>query len=189
MAAHNDYVDALRLSDEQQAAIIDELEVASHDVPEAKLRKSERHRYVVREGILVQLENSATQFVVRPRNISAGGLSFLHGSFIYNGTHCRVTLKTVDGEKVLASGIVRRCRCVHGRVHEVGLQFTNPIEVENFVVGIRKPVSAAESTNDHDYIATDVVELAQQLQELALDQVPRDQLYRKLAELVALLRR
>ena len=185
-------VDSLRISEEEQRAIVAELESACRTPRAADKRRARRYRYSVREGLRVEVEGARAAFVVRPRNLSTGGVSVLHGSFLYPGTGCAVTLRAIDGRQVRVPGRVVRCRCVRGRVHEVGVQFDDPIRVEDFlaVTEAEHPESdsPADAASDAGYPSARVVELARQLQELAAAEAPRQQLYRKLAQLVALLR-
>lgn len=192
MWKRDDHVDALRIPPVEQQQILNELETADRVAPEAVLRKTPRYRYAVQEGIAIEPEGLTASFVVCPRNISAGGISFLHGSFLYPRSACRLTLRTVDGEYVIAAGCVVRCRCVRGRVHEVGVQFAEPIDVEDFVVakeGAPPPASATTVSGCEvtEYPAAAVVDIARQLQELARDGAPREQVLRKLAQLATLL--
>ncbi|MCH7813722.1 MAG: PilZ domain-containing protein [Planctomycetes bacterium] len=74
-----------------------------------------------------------SEFLVRPCNISAGGLSLEHGGFIARGTGCFITLKTSDGQPVRVHGSILGCRCVGGRIHDVGVKFEKSIDVARFV--------------------------------------------------------
>lgn len=72
------------------------------------------------------------RYVVPTRNISRAGLSILTNQYIYPRTSCRVHLfGEADTEHAVAASVVR-CRYLPGtgRLHEVGLRFDNPIEVE-----------------------------------------------------------
>lgn len=187
------HIDTLRISFHDQQKILDELEAAALAEPQAVMRAAVRHRYAVQDGIVIEPEGTAASFVVRPRDLSASGISFLHGSFLYPKSACRVTLRTIDGECVIADGHVVRCRCIHGRVHEVGMRFTEPIDVENFVVAEEETPPAAPNGTDarHDpagYATADIAKLAQQLQDLAVAGAARELLLRKVTQLALLLR-
>jgi hypothetical protein len=139
------YFDTLRLSETERQAVVEELD--RQDAMSAGGRRGDsRWKYNVPEGILVHFQHAAAyhfQFLVIPRNISKGGLGLLHGGFVYSGTRCVARLRTIDREFVLAAGRVMHCRCVRGRIHEVGVQFDEPIDVENFVrVGHAQPCRA-----------------------------------------------
>ena len=153
--------------------------------PQSKRRRHARYRYPVRAGIAIEVEGARSKFVVRPREISDGGLSFLHGGFLYPGSACTAILKTIDGEEVLVRGKIARCRVVRGRTHEVALRFDNPIDVKDFVNigqhGVRPADVEPETASAIDYPPTKVIELAHRLQELAAERAPRPQLQRRVA--------
>lgn len=63
------------------------------------------------------------------RNLSSGGLSFLHSTFMHNGTRCIVHLPRLTGDTAPIAGAVVRCRHYRGHVHEVAVSFDQPIEL------------------------------------------------------------
>lgn len=183
-------LDALRLSEADQRHILHELDEAAVHPNREDLRATRRYRYVVREGLILQVDGAPVHFVVRPRNISAGGIAVLHGSFLYPGTACGIALRGLDGRTLLVNGRILHCRCVHGRAHEVNIRFVQPIEIEKFVdarqarlVTTRDPVSAQGPA---DYSSAQIAQLARQIEELARDRVPRDRLHRLVMQLAAL---
>jgi hypothetical protein len=180
-------VDALRLSEEEQQFILGELDRVIRAPTGRDLRQNPRYRYVVREGVHIEVEGSSSRFIVRPRNLSAGGISFLHGTFLYPGAACVTSVKTLNGEPAHLAGRIVRCRCVHGRIHEIGVQFQERVDVGRFIVLASARVKQPEAGHEI-YEPGEVVRLALEIQDLALRQVPRQQLFRKIAELVELLR-
>jgi hypothetical protein len=72
-------------------------------------------------------------FVVRSRNISTGGLGFVHNAYVEAGTHCAVALQSADGYGMIASGRIAWCRRIDMEAFDVGVSFDEPIEVEPFV--------------------------------------------------------
>ncbi|MEM9167080.1 MAG: response regulator [Planctomycetota bacterium] len=74
------------------------------------------------------------EFRVAARNLSNGGVSLLHNSYIYPGTECEVDLPT-HGEKELISigGTVNRCQHISGVVHEIGMGFKEPVDTRHFL--------------------------------------------------------
>jgi hypothetical protein len=189
----NDCVDALRISDAERQAILKELEDADNADPKSARRNDKRYPYSVREGLILEIEGATARFIVRPRDISTGGLSFLHGSFLHPGRACVMVLKATDGERVLVSGRIIRCRCFRGRIHEVGMQFEKPIEVESFVHVPEPPAAlpappAASALPTTPYNAEELLLLIGQFQTLVSSTASRDQLFEKLARMIALLR-
>lgn len=181
-------LDALRLSEADELHVLQELEEAAAHPVSSDLRASHRYRYHVREGLLLQVPGFPVQFIVRPRNLSTGGVSVLHGSFLYPGTTCTIMLKTIDGEQLCIDGRIIRCRCVHGRAHEVNIRFDKQIEIENFIdMRQARLVDGAESSAASVYPSSQVARLARRLEELATEGAPQEQLARVVTQLVALL--
>lgn len=185
-------VDSLRLSDKEHAALLAQLErdAAGRHTPD--LRHSTRYRYTVREGLVYVLEGCNTNFLVRPRNLSNGGCSVLHGSFVYPGTGCTIVLRMLDNRSVLTPGRVVRCRCVRGRVHEIGIQFDRGIDIDDFVevddaLELGPEETESESSATLGYAPERIIALARQLQELAVVESPALHLKRKLEQMLAVL--
>lgn len=97
-------VDSLDISEEEQRAIVAELMSTCRTPQAADKRWATRFRYSVREGLQLEVEGPQAAFVVRPRNLPTGGVSFLHGSFLYSGTGCAVTLGAIDGRRCARPG-------------------------------------------------------------------------------------
>ena len=72
-------------------------------------------------------------FNVACRNISRGGLAFLHSAFLHQGTRCSVTLNHPNRGEVTVDGWVARCCHRSGMIHEIGMTFAEPIEVREFL--------------------------------------------------------
>lgn len=70
--------------------------------------------------------------MVCTRNLSAGGMSFMHGGFLHSGTDIRVALSTNDGSVKTLLGKVRTCRLITRNIHEVGVEFNEKIDAEMF---------------------------------------------------------
>ena len=190
MSKHQESIDTLRSSDRKVRAVLARLE---HEPPPClgDRRAARRYPYLVGESLDLQIEGEPTRFVVRGRDISAIGISFLHGTFLYSGQRCTVTLRTIDGERVLVSGQVVNCRSAQDRIHVVGLAFDDPIDIVNFVHLPEKPQAgrenAAEPGPEPDYPAGQVVELARRLQGLAIGKMPLADLQQTVATLLPLL--
>jgi hypothetical protein len=128
-------LDSLRLNDRQAQAILQQMNQAAQD-SSAEVRENRRIATEGNATVVVELlgfGNSPTAFLVRPRNISTGGIGFIHGAFVYNGTPCAVTMRALDGRTVRLLGKTVRCRHIAGRVHEVGVALEQPIVLSEFV--------------------------------------------------------
>ncbi len=73
-------------------------------------------------------------FQVIPMNLSACGIGFLHGAFLYPGTTCDIMLTNLESKSELIRGEITRCELAKGRIHQVGVRFAAPIEVTRFMM-------------------------------------------------------
>ncbi|HZW10814.1 MAG TPA: PilZ domain-containing protein [Phycisphaerales bacterium] len=103
----------------------------------AAAAKRTHARWPFRHGsIRLTLEHpggSLADVLVACRNLSRGGAGVLHGAYVHVGTRCTVHLPQDDGKVAAHSGTVVRCIHVSGRVHELGICFSRPIELAHFV--------------------------------------------------------
>lgn len=76
---------------------------------------------------------SSVGFRVACRNLSRGGTSVMHNSFVHTGTPCAVTLPRLDGTAEVVRGKVVRCVHVSGIVHELGILFDEPVRLADYV--------------------------------------------------------
>jgi hypothetical protein len=72
-------------------------------------------------------------YLVFARDLSSQGVSVLHGVFVAPNTRCLLTIRTLDKEPMQLPGLIRRCRLVGGRVHELGVKFDQPIDPRSFL--------------------------------------------------------
>lgn len=144
----NDCIKVLKISnaEERELVLILEGEEQTTDC-----RRHRRYLYIMGAGLpmrVYQPGGSISEFIVVPRNISAGGLAFLHGGYLHAGTLCMVKLKGLDGCEAISTGHVVRCRYLCGRVYDIGLLFENDIQVGDFVkisgADVVPPEQAAE---------------------------------------------
>ncbi len=87
------------------------------------------------------------RFLVVTRNISGGGLAFVHGSYVHPGTRCHITLPECDGGRAVLKGVTVSCRHVSGMLHEVGLRFDARIDVRRFIADT-KPTTDDDAALD-----------------------------------------
>ena len=129
---------SLKLSEAQWEQLIDQLEAGrGPTVPATRDRRDldiKRHRHVRRAALRVQHPSGpATSHLVRTRNLSSGGVGFIHSTFLYGNTPCHIALQTRYRESVALSGKVMWCRHVAGQGHEIGMSFDQMIEIDEFI--------------------------------------------------------
>jgi hypothetical protein len=126
----------LRLNDGELREVLQWVESAGGEGKGRHYRRSERLRLTIRRALL-QVERAdrpgILAFIVAPIDLSDSGIGFLHGSFLYPGTRCAISLRADDGTLLTAAGLVVRCRMVTGHVHDVGVRFEAQQRIESFV--------------------------------------------------------
>lgn len=99
----------------------------------AERRNDERVAY--RRACLIELTQPTGNVVklrVPTRNLSRGGLAFLHNSYIHGGTRCCVHLVNTHNRPVRVEGTVTRCEYLESGIHHVSVCFQQPIDVKTF---------------------------------------------------------
>ena len=89
-----------------------------------------------RESIEVRVVHpggNVVSFRVACRNLSRGGISVLHNSFMHAASECHVMLPHPFRGVVDVPGTVVRCLHRGGVVHEVGISFRTPINAREFL--------------------------------------------------------
>jgi CheY-like chemotaxis protein len=132
------YRDLLRLSDTERKLVLDRLdggglsrEGQSGGSPRGSEKRKQRRWAYRAERIGITVEHpggGVARYLVSARNLSAGGLSFLHGGFLHPGARCRLNLLRLDGQDEPIDGTIASCRLVEGRIHEIGLKFDRLID-------------------------------------------------------------
>ncbi len=125
----------LRVSVREIAELLQRLNDGTHAV-RLERRRTPRVPYHGPARLCVLLENEPRgrrTYAPVPRNLAHGGISLLHGKFVYGGTNCMVGLHSLEGQIVPARGKVIWCRLITGHVHELGIQFDEPVELAEFV--------------------------------------------------------
>ncbi|MFM9958556.1 MAG: PilZ domain-containing protein [Phycisphaerales bacterium] len=121
------------LSDAERVRILDDLD-QSDARKGSNRRKWPRLEYRLR-GVPVKIEypdGSSAKVLVPTRNISCGGVSVLLTSFLHIGTKITVGLPDLKGSHRACAGKVAFCRFIAGRIHEIGVCFTEVIELNDF---------------------------------------------------------
>jgi len=67
------------------------------------------------------------------RNLSGTGIALLHNSYVHIGTNCNVHLPLLERGTTNVAGKVTRCRHVKALIHEVGIKFTTPVNIRDYV--------------------------------------------------------
>lgn len=126
----NVFRDITRLKGRQRSELLDRLDHSSQKPKKSSRRAHQRLTYRAQDvAITISHPGGGMgRFLVCARNLSAGGMSFLHGSFLHTGTEVQVLLTSQAGAPKLLQGGVRSCRHIGAHVHEVGVQFREQID-------------------------------------------------------------
>ncbi len=112
------------------------------DRPEVGVAPSKRRRSFLRwpyrrEAIALDVERAdgpTNRMMVATRNLSRGGVSVLHNTYLHAGTRVAITLSHPLRGPVSLRGKIVRCAHRSGVVHEIGIAFDQPVNAREFVV-------------------------------------------------------
>ena len=128
--AQESFHNHLRLKPDERSKLLCRLD----DAPTGRVGR-DRRRYKRWEfrlsdiAVLVQHPGGGVgRYLVCARNISAGGVSFIHGGYIHPGSECKIVLPRRDGAPLPVNGEIVYCRHVEGSYHEVGVRFTQEVD-------------------------------------------------------------
>jgi CheY-like chemotaxis protein len=131
------HVNLLRLDERQRAEVLRRLDPGGSAGRARDHERRREPRWIFRRSdVVVELEQpggSLSRFLVLARNLSANGLAFIHGGFVYSGTRGQVLLPRVEGPSQLVGIAVVGCRHVDGPLHEVRVQFAEAIQPREFL--------------------------------------------------------
>jgi CheY-like chemotaxis protein len=138
---NEEYTKLVKLDESQREALLNRMDRSEAMEGHGPMRKAVNRRHDKRwdyrdTDIAVVVEHpggGVSRLLVCARNISAGGMSFLHGGFLHPGSRCRLTLRQTDGRNVPMSGKVVTCRHLERTIHEIGLQFEKRIDPRQFI--------------------------------------------------------
>jgi CheY-like chemotaxis protein len=140
------FMDHLRLSSDQRRKLLGHLDRS----PGKQLKKC-RRRHPRWEYRALDIAVSVThpggghsRLLVCSRNLSAGGISFLHGGYLHAGSECTVVLMRRDGVAITLAGVIRHCRYLQGTCHEAGIQFDHEIDPHAILL----PSNLSEAANE-----------------------------------------
>ena len=132
-AVAKEEVSTLRLSPMEVERLKRELESTPNG---ASVKRAFKRWPFESRSIRVEIQHpggAATTLNYVPRNISREGMGLLHSSFVYTGTRCTVYLPHPTRGLVALGGSIVRCRHFRGNIHELGVQFDQPIDVREFL--------------------------------------------------------
>lgn len=152
MSRNDPFTKTVRLSDAERQQLLNQLD-HSQEIASDKLQTESNRRanirYPYRKGdipiVVEQPGGVITRLSVSPRNLSSGGIAFLHGGFLYVGSKCSLQLTALSTEPIVVSGEIVNCRHVDGILHEVSVKFDMPIDPGLFT---RLNTVKAESKSD-----------------------------------------
>lgn len=135
--AKREFQNLVRLTPAQRDALLDHLDLPDEPARRSKMKARANPRLRFRRSdvalIIDHPDRSESAFMVCSRNISAGGIALLHGGYVNRGARCRVALVDRTGATRWQSATVVNCRHVENTLHEVNVQFDQPINVPEFV--------------------------------------------------------
>lgn len=126
----SEFITHVRMTAHQRSELLCRLDESPGMGRAIDRRRQERIEYRVPDiAVVVQHPGGgAGKFLVHARNISAGGMAFIHGGYIHPGSDCRVALTRRDGRPLTVAGVIAHCRHLEGPHHEVGIRFRKEID-------------------------------------------------------------
>lgn len=133
----------LWVSDQQWLAILERVQrgqpaLEQSDMDDDCRRIHTRKTFECR--CLLRLSAQAGTFIVRTRDISSGGLRFVHGQPLRPSTRCTIALQSESGPGRILSAVVAWCKEIEIfdpdiDAFELGLKFDTPIDTRPFTGG------------------------------------------------------
>ena len=136
-------IDTLRLSDRELAEAVSRSAAASGDGQPQSMRRSPAGAGVDLPRTLVRIcqqRGNCVTYLIKPRDLHANGIVFLHGSFVHEGAKCAVLLRLSDGTPTQLAATVLRCRHVGGHIHELVAVFDRAIAVKDYAFADGSPL-------------------------------------------------
>ena len=132
-------IDALRISDAEWQECVKEMDrrANSDDDGGHPNRAEPRQPYRNITKIIVSIRNydgRQQHFQVRAYDLSPSGLGFLHGAYIYKDTPAELFMEHRTDGIVRVSAVIKSCVHVKKRIHRVGAQFEQPIELGDYLL-------------------------------------------------------
>lgn len=131
-------IESLRMPEGKLHDLLDRCERAEDSSGFAEQRQHRRYQYRHRISVTILSEDQdPTTYSAMAVNISSRGMAILMGMFVYPGSRTSILLTLSDGETLLLTASVLRCKLLEGRVHEVAVMFDSafaPGVLEDVVV-------------------------------------------------------
>jgi hypothetical protein len=143
----DELIDTLVLSEEQWRKLSEKL--AEVDSSHTGQRQHPRvsYRKLAQIAVAIQLPDGQwAKYIVRSRNLSSGGIGFIHGAYVHTDSRCRIIIKNLHGRVVCLEGVVRHCQYLCGTAHDVGVQFDTPIELTDYTEVSPETISVNSGT-------------------------------------------
>lgn len=131
------------ITEAERNRLLDKLDQSELSRPRNPRRGTARVEYRVRD-IPLSVNHpggGVGRYIVLGRNLSTGGVSLLHAGYIHPGSECRLALTLPRGGAKTLIGTVVFCRLAAGKIHEVGVQFKDKIDLAEFAVPEAKRLS------------------------------------------------
>lgn len=134
---------SIRMSKSEINGVLDELDKATEQSGDKGFHRRRHERHRCRQyAVLVRVKQTGqqpTNFLVPTRNVSNGGVSFLHGAMLHPNTRCTIVFLLPDRRTFRTQGRVVRSRHVTGMIYEIGIGFDAPISVKDLQLGDELP--------------------------------------------------
>lgn len=128
----------LWMSDQQWLAVLERVQRGQPlQVDDADCRRLHpRADYACR--CILRMADAAGTYIVRTRDLSSGGLRFVHGQPLRAGTRCTIVLQPDGGMGRILSAVVAWCSEIEYfdddiEGYEVGVKFDQPVDVRAFM--------------------------------------------------------
>ncbi len=130
----NEYMKSVRLNEAAQRALLKNMETSKQQVESSKRAEERCLIHMLDVPLEVTHPDGAiAKFLICLRNISPGGVSFIHGGFLYPQSKVVLKVPNIWGDVEPLEGRVANCRHVEGQNHEIGVKFDKPCDRRRFL--------------------------------------------------------